>query len=217
MNAACTVVEALSKVMGDVQSIGKTDRNNQQGYMFRGVDAVVNAVGPVLRTHGVVVVPIRSLFEAEHYTSAKGRQMRSVTMTVTFRFYGPAGDYIDTEVCGESADSGDKAIPKAHSVAYRTLLLEALCIPTDDPEPDAQSNERGQQPESAFKAPESATNGAKTITEAQQKRLWAIARNHGVDDDLVKAVVERIAGVTSTKEIPRDKYDAVIADLETPF
>ena len=50
-----TVIEALSKVMGDVQAVGKESRNSQQGYAFRGVDAVMNAVGPALRRHGVVI------------------------------------------------------------------------------------------------------------------------------------------------------------------
>lgn len=214
MDAPVTVVEALSAVMGDVQSVGKGDTNTQQGYKFRGVDAVVNAVGPALRKHRVVVVPVDVTHSAEHYQSAKGTAMKGVTLTVRFRFYGPAGDYIEATACGESADSGDKAVPKAHSVAYRTLLLQALCIPTDDPEPDAQSNERGT---SQFQPPAGATNGAKTITEPQQKRLWAIARNNGVADDVVKETVLRVAGVDSTKDIPRDRYEAVIADLESPF
>lgn len=137
-----TVLEALSAVMGDVQSVGKTDRNTQQNYSFRGVDAVVNAVGPALRAHGVVVVPVHVEFVTEHYETSRGTPMRDITLTVRFRFYGPAGDYIEAMACGEAADSGDKAVPKAHSVAYRTLLLQALCIPTDEPDPDSESHER---------------------------------------------------------------------------
>jgi len=138
-----SVLAALSAVMEDVQAVGKGDTNTQQGYKFRGIDAVVNAVGPALRTHGVIVVPVDVSAEVEHYQTSKGTPMRDVTLTVSFRFYGPAGDYIEAKVCGESADSGDKAVPKAHSVAYRTLLLQALCIPTDEPDPDSQTNERG--------------------------------------------------------------------------
>jgi hypothetical protein len=217
MSDVPSVVQALSAVMGDVQAVGKSDTNTQQGYKFRGVDAVVNAVGPALRKHGVVVVPIDVAHESEHYQSAKGTQMKAVTVTVKYRFYGPAGDYIDATTCGESADSGDKAIPKAHSVAYRVLLLQSLCIPTDDPDPDTQANERAT---SEFQPPPSAraaANGSSTISEAQQRRLWAIARTSGVPDDTVKDVVARVAGVESTKDIPKDKYDAVIADLEAPF
>jgi hypothetical protein len=37
---------------------------------------------------------------------------------------------------------GDKAAPKAMSVAFRTALLQALALPTDEPDPDSQSFER---------------------------------------------------------------------------
>lgn len=39
-------------------------------------------------------------------------------------------------------DSGDKATAKAMSVAFRTALLQALCLPTDEIDPDAESYER---------------------------------------------------------------------------
>ena len=51
------VHEALAKVMDEVRAVEKRDRNTHQNFSFRGVDAVVNAVGPVLRKHGVVVMP----------------------------------------------------------------------------------------------------------------------------------------------------------------
>lgn len=137
-----TVVQALGKVMADVQGVAKRDRNTQQNFNFRGIDAVVNAVGPALRTHGVVAVPTKVQPHFESYQSKGGAQMRNCTLAVTWRFYGPGGDFIEAETLGEAADAGDKSTPKAASVAYRTLLLQALCIPTDDPDPDASTAER---------------------------------------------------------------------------
>ena len=148
-----SVVQALTAVMTDVQSISKDSRNTQQNFNFRGIDAVVNAVGPVLRKHGVVVVPVDADYTEERYATKTGTQMRGVTATIRFRFYGPAGDYIDAAALGEAADAGDKAVPKAHSVAYRTLLLQALCIPTDEPDPDAEAHERGEAAVAAPPAP----------------------------------------------------------------
>jgi len=136
-----TVVEALASVMADVQAIKKGDYNDNQKFNFRGVDAVVNAVGPVLRKHNVVVVPTGAHYDQERYQTTRGTSMRAITVSVCYRFYGPAGDYIDANVLGEAADSGDKAISKAFSVAYRTLLLQTLCVPTDEIDPDAQSHE----------------------------------------------------------------------------
>ena len=40
-------------------------------------------------------------------------------------------------VIGEAGDSGDKATPKAMSVALRTALLQTLMLPTDEPDPDS--------------------------------------------------------------------------------
>jgi hypothetical protein len=142
-----TIVEALSAVMADVQAVGKTGTNAQQGYDFRGVDAVVNAVGPALRTHGVIVLP--ELLESNYATVEVGSKrtlMRECTIRVRYRFVGPAGDDLECTVGGESLDSGDKATAKAHSVAFRTALLQALCIPTDEPDPDEHSFVRSESP-----------------------------------------------------------------------
>jgi hypothetical protein len=122
-----TVVELLSRVMEDVQAVRKGDRNQQQGFNFRGIDAVVNAVGPALRKHGVVAVPVAVSSHFESYQSRQGAQMRNTVLTVTWRFHGPAGDHVDAQTMGEASDAGDKSVTKAHSVAYRTLLLQALC------------------------------------------------------------------------------------------
>lgn len=54
-----TIHEALAHVMQDVQAVRKGELNKHGGYAFRGIDAVVNAVGPALRAHGVIVAPRR--------------------------------------------------------------------------------------------------------------------------------------------------------------
>ena len=67
-----SVYEAWNDVMRDVQAIRKDSRNAQQGFNFRGIDAVMNAVGPALRDHGVTIIP--NSVEAKHrdFTTAKG-------------------------------------------------------------------------------------------------------------------------------------------------
>lgn len=138
-----SIIEALTAVKADVGAVGKGDRNTQQGFMFRGIDAVLNAVAPMLIKHGVVAAPIKTV--AEYGTVEVGQKrtpMGHCRVTVTYRFHGPAGDYIDAEVPGEAMDSGDKATAKAMSVAYRIALLQALSLPTDEPDPDSHSYER---------------------------------------------------------------------------
>lgn len=138
-----SVVQALAAVMADVQSVAKRERNEQQGFSFRGIDAVVNAVGPALRTHGVVVVPLVEHIDASTVEVGQRRTlMGHVRVTVRYRWYGPDGDHIDSVVIGEAMDSGDKAGAKAMSVAFRTAMLQALALPTDEPDSDTQIYER---------------------------------------------------------------------------
>jgi hypothetical protein len=149
-----TVVEALASVMEEVRAVRKGDRNTQQNYAFRGIDAVMNAAGPAFRKFGVVVVPILEDVHYRDVQTSTGKASRECTVKVRYRFHGPAGDYIECVTPGESMDFGDKGAPKAMSVAYRIALLQALCLPTDDVEPDAQSYERAPRNAHAEPQPE---------------------------------------------------------------
>jgi hypothetical protein len=147
MTAAVPVQTALTAVMATVQSVSK-DRRVSEGparFAFRGVDDVMSAVGPALREHGVVFAPTRIVsVEHERYETSRGTAMDGVTIVVEYTITGPAGDTMTAAAAGQAADSGDKAVPKALSVAYRTVLLQALCIPTGDAEPDSQVHERSR-------------------------------------------------------------------------
>lgn len=138
-----TVHEALSKVMGEVQAVRKNGKNQAQKFLFRGIDAVMNAVGPALRKHGVIIIPEDVDVHRSNGTTANGKQTAEVVVKVTYRVYGPGGDSIHGRVSAEAMDFGDKAVAKAMSVAYRTFLLQALTIPTDELDPDAVVYARG--------------------------------------------------------------------------
>lgn len=141
-----TIYAALSAVMKDVQGVRKGEKNTapgQGGFMFRGIDAVTNAVGPALRAHGVIVVP--SVTDYQYGTVIVGKnktEMSHARLTIKFTWYGPDGDSIESVTVGEAMDSGDKATAKAHSVAFRTAMLQTLCLPTDESDPDEHTYER---------------------------------------------------------------------------
>jgi len=141
-----TIHQSLAAVMSDIGAVAKGDRNTQQNFSFRGIDSVVNAVGPKLREHKVVMVPEAGEPTVDHYQSKGGAQMTHVLLPVTFTFWGPAGDSLSCRVIGEAADAGDKVMSKAHSVAWRIALLQTFAIPTDDPDPDSQAHERAPAP-----------------------------------------------------------------------
>lgn len=164
MSDHLSVQQALCNVMLDVHQVGKTERNTSQGYEFRGVDAVLNAVAPALRTHGVVVLPTEC--ETHYQVVPVGKQqnpMREATVKVTYSFVGPAGDSLSATVWAEALDSGDKATAKAMSVAFRTMLIQSLAIPTGDKDPDSETYKRAQDP---------LTQAKNTVMAAASRKGW---------------------------------------------
>lgn len=138
-----TIAVLLSRVMGDVRHVAKRDFNDHQRFSFRGIDAVVNAVGPALREHGVVVVPVVQDVAYDNVTTSNNKPSTACRVLVDYVFTGPMGDTVTATVAGEAWDHGDKAAPKAMSVAFRTALLQALALPTDERDPDHTVYERG--------------------------------------------------------------------------
>jgi len=136
-----TAAQAILAVMNEVQAVGKNDRNQAQGFNFRGIDAVVNAVGPALRKHGAFVVPTILDSVTDVVQTNNGKSANYVRLHVQFDVYAEAGAPVTGSVYAESMDHGDKAAPKAMSVALRTFLLQLLCLPTNEPDPDSHSYE----------------------------------------------------------------------------
>jgi hypothetical protein len=140
------IYKALSLVMEDVGAVRKAERNSAQNFNFRGIDAVVNAVSPALRKHGVIVFP--RLHSVEHSTVVIGQKqtaMGHVRVQVEYVFVASDGSNLNALVAAEAMDSGDKATAKAMSVAFRTALLQTLCLPTDETDPDHDVYERSSK------------------------------------------------------------------------
>lgn len=133
----------LVDVKRDVGAVAKGDRNSQQGFNFRGIDAVINAVAPALIEHGITVLPnVRTYDFGNVEVGQRRTPMGHARVVVEYTFVGPEGDTLMCSAPGEAMDSGDKATAKAMSVAYRTALLQALSLPTHETDPDATSYER---------------------------------------------------------------------------
>lgn len=168
--------EAWMAVMEDVRAIRKGETTSGGSrFNFRGVDTVMNEVGPIFRKHGVSCVPIS--VEAKHRDFESGKNkttMHEAIVTVGYRVTGPDGSTFDGMSIGESSDASDKATSQAMSVALRTFLLQGLTMPTDEVDPDhnevdrAPIAERGRQ-EQAAEAPAPKPE----FTDEERKGAWA--------------------------------------------
>lgn len=139
---------AVARVMAEIGAVGKGDRfkSPQANYDYRGIDRVVNAVKPITRRHGVLIVPSVVEITYRDIPKASGGKMQECTVTMQYRFIGPMGDHIDAVVAGEAIDTADKAAAKAQSVAWRVALIQVFQIATQDEDPDSIRHERGDAP-----------------------------------------------------------------------
>lgn len=130
---------AWQRVMQDVRWLGK-NRTTETGtrYRYRGIDDVMNVVGPALRKHGVFVAPTGIEPTFTTINTKGGAVMNYCRAVVHFTVYGPKGDSFTASVLGEAFDNGDKSGTKAQSVALRTFLVNGLAIQTDEPERDTE-------------------------------------------------------------------------------
>ena len=172
------IYELIGKAMADVGAIGKDSFNPQQKYKFRGIDAVMNALNPVMQKHGLFVTPeVLSQVREERQTNSGGRLLYSI-LTMKYTMYAPDGSNISVTVIGEGMDSGDKASNKAMSVAFKYAMFQLFCIPTEDfVDPDSET-----PPESKPKQPEPPKQPA-TVTaqdaakEAKEKCVKTLKQN----------------------------------------
>ena len=118
---------------------------------------------------------------------------------------------------GEGMDSGDKATNKAMSAAQKYAFFQVFCIPTEEPK-DSELDSHSLLPKTAKTEPKRAvvTPAAMPpapITEAQRKRMFAIARSANWVPDDVKAWLAP-KGFTSTTALSWNVYDELCKFME---
>lgn len=134
------IYRSIAGVIADVGAVGKDKMNKQQGFKFRSIDDVYNALHPALAKNKVVIVPDILEREVEKLQTAKGTLMHHVTCTIKFTFYAEDGSSIGSTLVGEALDTGDKATNKAMAIAYKYACFQVFCIPTSDmADPDAET------------------------------------------------------------------------------
>ena len=126
------IYQSINAIMKHVPSIGKDRKNEQQGYKFRGIDDMYNALNPLLAEHGVFATSEVVNTDREERQTARGGVLLYTVLTVKFTFYAIDGSFVTSTMIGEAMDSGDKASNKAMSTAYKYALMQLFCIPTEE-------------------------------------------------------------------------------------
>lgn len=139
------VYQAIAAIAGEMakNGISKDRKNQQQGYQFRGIDDVYNALAPMLAAHNLVILPRMISREVVERQTQKGGALFYVTVEAEFDFVSAEdGSKHTVRTFGEAMDSADKATNKAMSAAYKYAAFQTFCIPTEgDNDADGSSHD----------------------------------------------------------------------------
>lgn len=133
MSNAPMIYRAMQSVMRDVceTGIGKDSRNKDQGYQFRGIEAAMNALSPLLVKHGIVCVPRHTGGSRFDRITKSGGTLSFVMTDSEFDLiHVDDGSIVTVKTKGEGMDSSDKATNKAMSTAFKYALFQTFVVPT---------------------------------------------------------------------------------------
>ena len=197
------IYQSITKIMQEVPSIGKTQRNKIQGFMYRGIDDVMNALQPLLAKNKVFIVPEILEQTREERTTSKGGNLIYSICKIKYKFYAEDGSSVEAITIGEGMDSGDKATNKAMAIAMKYALFQVFCIPTDEmKDPDSET------PEQSTKKSSVTDN---KISEADAKKVEAMMKEMGWN---VEELLQKNYKISKTTDLTASQYVKILEAIK---
>ncbi|MDE5975392.1 MAG: ERF family protein [Muribaculaceae bacterium] len=123
----------MAEIMEQTKAITKDRKNQQQNFMFRGIDDIINELHDTFAANKVFILPYVEEFSVAEKMTKQGGTMYYTRATVTYEFVsGIDGSRVKVRNVGEAMDSGDKSMNKAMSVSLKYALLQILLIATKE-------------------------------------------------------------------------------------
>lgn len=189
------IYSAIASIMQNIGAIGKEQEakkaNGERLYKFRGIDTVLNALHPLFVEYKLFFIPVVKNVDI----ATIGNTKRAV-VNVDYVFTSAEdGSSITVSMTGEGMDSGDKAVNKALSAAYKYACFQLFCIPTEGDMCDSEKDSEHQKMQQLEKENE----------ELKQKLGRKIT-----EEEIIKLSNELIrTGYGADKILKREKIDSV--------
>lgn len=206
-----TVARELS-----VAGISKSRKNAQQGFNFRGIDEVLNALSPIMVEAGLIIIPRMISRECQERATKSGGSLFYVVVCAEFDFVAIIdGSKVTVRMFGEAMDSGDKATNKAMSIAYKYAAFQTFCIPIEGfgEDPDATTHDvahNGNASRAPIQQPQRTSAAYPTTPQASHSTYG----NPAPPDDKPGWDLATIQS-TKTMEGKKGAYTAFVALCET--
>lgn len=140
MEPGIKVYQAIAKITKSLGQQGISKDRQAQGYKFRGIDDIYNALSSELATNNLCIIPILLERQSIERIAKSGNALFYVTVKARFDIVSAEdGSRHEAITYGEAMDSSDKATNKAMSAAYKYMAFMTFCIPTEGDE-DIESN-----------------------------------------------------------------------------
>jgi len=128
------VYRAIQAVRAEVirVGVGKTRRNQQQGYPYRGIDDFLQALAGPLDANHLLILPRMVERTQQERATARGGTLFYTTVKAEFDFISEEDGTMHTVATyGEAMDTADKATNKAMSAAWKYAAILTFNIPLE--------------------------------------------------------------------------------------
>ena len=205
-----TVHKRMAAATSDLSYIPK-GRSKGVSYEFRGIDALMNHLHPVLSKHGLFLSPRVlddwqvNLIPGSPDSKGNPRQQSQALFRVCVDVYAEDGSTVTLGPgLAQSHDYGDKAVYQAQQNAVKYVLLEAFCIPTEEQDMDAREADPVPAKRQHSKTPDARSTIRERIKAAGLVDAFVafLAETYDTNrlDDLDDGQVAKVLAATSSEE-----------------
>ena len=211
--------------------VGKNQKNAQQGYSFRGIDDIMNAMAAPLVNAGITVVPNVLSRTQDIFVTDSKKRVTSVSLDTEFRFVADDGSYLTARIQSEASDYADKATNKAISFALKYAFISVFNIPVvgaDDGDFESPGNDAAESvaaaPQTVAAKPQAAAKTTKAkATKAAPAEKVAVEQNaitkllltiDPATASRVAALIRKAYNVGTVNDVPADKIKEATGRIE---
>ena len=189
---------ALVKAQADMPALQRDKLNPHFKSRYLSLESLLGEVLPVLNGNGLALVQLPTAS-----FSPDGAALPSLR---TILVHGESGESIETTMLLLASKSDPQGQGSAITYARRYSLMSMLGLSADE---DDDGNAATGRARGSRQSPK-----GQTISETERKRLFPLAKEAGITTDRLKELVREHAGVESTNDIPKAKYDALLAAVK---
>lgn len=223
------LADALSKAQATITGAKKDSDNAFYKSKYADLESVWDACRDALTNHGLSVVQTpRTSFsqtaEIETYTSRTGEPRSRVkvltTIEMTSVLLHTSGEWISGTLSSMLPNADPQSIGSACTYLRRYGLSALVGIASTDDDGNDANHPHGDDASSTLSQARKATPeqlpsvqpaSLLTLTDAQQERLKALLKTHGVKATALKALVEKSYPIKTAADIRQSHYDDLCA------